>query len=144
MKFDDRGREIPDTKPVAVPLNFRKPLPVAEMVRRMVIRELSQKVAAKGQESFEEADDFEVGDEPELRSRYELDETVVDRKFVAEDLKDDRINRTKGSSDKSTNRTDKETGQNRRDDLSRRKSDSDGRNKPAKGKSEADEAEDDE
>ena len=40
----------------------------------MIRNEVSSRAQAEGYETFEEADDFEVGDEPELRTPYELDD----------------------------------------------------------------------
>lgn len=84
MALTKEGREKLDTTPVAVPLKFKRPLPIAELVRKMVIREVSGKAAQRGAESFDEADDFDVNDDPELKSPYELDEDQINNKFVAE------------------------------------------------------------
>jgi len=64
MRYDEFGRELPDTTPVARPAGFRPPPTLTEQIRRMVRGELSQQAAAAGQETFEEADDFDVDDDP--------------------------------------------------------------------------------
>lgn len=71
---DENGFEIPDPTPIALPVDFERPPTIQELVQRLVKYEMSAAAAAAGEESFEEADDFEVGDEPELRSPYELDD----------------------------------------------------------------------
>lgn len=61
-----------DTRPVARPVGWRAPEPLAEMVRRLVRTELSQQAAQLGAETFEEADDFDVGDDYDPVSPWEL------------------------------------------------------------------------
>lgn len=65
MKFDKEGREVPDPRPVAVPIGFRRPESLTNQIRRMVRNELSQVAAARGVESFREANDFELEDDAE-------------------------------------------------------------------------------
>lgn len=74
-KYDEKGREILDPQPLAVPAGFKKPAPLADQVRRLVRAQLSDIAASQGYESFEEADDFDVDDEPLLQSDWE---TVFD------------------------------------------------------------------
>lgn len=62
--------EIPDPTPVEVPL-FR-PLSIHEEMKRFIRSEMSRQAAEAGQESFEEADDFDVGDDDEIVSPYEM------------------------------------------------------------------------
>lgn len=67
MKFDKRGRELPDATPIAVPLGARKPESLVEMMRRLIRQDMSLHAADQGRETFDEANDFEVPDEdPEL------------------------------------------------------------------------------
>lgn len=65
--------EFPDPTPLHVPIGFRRPPSLTEMIQRYVRIELSEQAAAKHQaETFEEADDFLVDDDPELLSPYEI------------------------------------------------------------------------
>lgn len=67
MKFDDKGRELPDPTPIEVPAGFKRPETLAEQIRRLVRHE--QFAAAMGRphaETFDEANDFEVDDDGEL------------------------------------------------------------------------------
>lgn len=75
-KFDARGREIPDPTPIEVPAGARRPETLQEMVRRFMRVEMSKAGQAEGFESFEEADDFDVGDDDDLKSEYELDDAA--------------------------------------------------------------------
>lgn len=73
-KLDDNGCEVLDDTPVAMPVRFGRAENLSETVRRLVAGELSGYAASQGFESFDEADDFEVGDDYDPRSRYELDD----------------------------------------------------------------------
>lgn len=72
--LDERGREVLDPTPVSMPVGFKRPMSIQEQIRILVKTELSRKAHEEGNETFDEADDFVIGDEPELRSRYELDD----------------------------------------------------------------------
>lgn len=88
--LDKDGNEIPDPNPIALPVDFERPPTIAELVQRLVRYEMSNAAGQEGEETFEEADDFEVGDEPELRSPYELDDEQVNARigdFIEEEPK---------------------------------------------------------
>lgn len=63
MRHDEKGREIPDPRPMEMPLGLRKPESMEEMIRRFVRVEASRIAQKEGMETFEEADDFEVEDD---------------------------------------------------------------------------------
>lgn len=72
--YDAQGRFIPDPTPMAPAVGFKESPSMVEIIRRMVRDErLAQDLDATGFETFDEADDFEVGDEnaDELRSGFE-------------------------------------------------------------------------
>lgn len=70
--LDEHGRELPDPTPIAPPVGFRRQPSLAEQIRAMVRSErLRQEAEAQGFETFEEADDFEVGDDYDPTSPYE-------------------------------------------------------------------------
>lgn len=74
-QYDDQGREIPDPRPMSLPSGWDRPLSLSEQIKRMVRVELSRQAVDDGQESFEEADDFDVEDEEaEFLSPYEVSE----------------------------------------------------------------------
>lgn len=66
------GQLVPDPVPMAPPVGFRPQPSLPELIRQQV-RLASLEAARNGDESFEEADDFDVGDDVELKSPYELD-----------------------------------------------------------------------
>lgn len=69
-----RAYEIPDPDPMAPPLNFKRQPTIAEQMQAMVRSELLRREAeAAGMESFEESEDFEVGDN-EPFSPFEMQE----------------------------------------------------------------------
>lgn len=68
------GKEILDPTPIAPPVGYMRQPSLAEQVRQMVISErLRQEAEAAGMESFEDADDFDVGDDFDPSSPYEQD-----------------------------------------------------------------------
>lgn len=70
--LDQYGREQPDPTPVAPPVGYKKVPTMVDHVRALVAHELSQAAAAAGHESFEEANDFDVGEEYEPETPYEV------------------------------------------------------------------------
>lgn len=65
------GWEVPNQTPLNLPLGFKRPETLAEQVQRLVRFSVSQYAASQGQETFEEADDFDCGDDSEPGSPYE-------------------------------------------------------------------------
>lgn len=67
------GRLIPDPTPIAPPVGYKKQPSMVEIVRDMVRSEqLAAAARASGKETFEESEDFDVGDDPDLmRSPWE-------------------------------------------------------------------------
>lgn len=76
-EVDDRKEfELPDPTPMAPPLGYKRSPSLAENMRAMIRGEMSRLAAERGFESFEEADDFQIGDDYEPSSPHELDESV--------------------------------------------------------------------
>lgn len=71
-KLNKTGAEIHNEPPVAVPANYKRPPTLAEQVRQMCRTHLSRMAQEQGQESWEDADDFEVGDDFDPSSPHEL------------------------------------------------------------------------
>lgn len=70
--LDENGHEVVSSVPVAPPLGYKKQPTMVEHIRNLVRSEhLRVAAEAAGQESFEEADDFEVGDDFDPSSPYE-------------------------------------------------------------------------
>jgi len=71
-RLDPKGREIVDPVPVAPPIGYIKQESLHEQIARMVRSErLRQEAEAAGFETFEEADDFDVGDDYDPSSTFE-------------------------------------------------------------------------
>lgn len=73
MPFDKRGWEIPDPVPFATTVPMQRPPTLEETIARLVRQEVSKRAAAEGYETWEEADDFAVGEE-DPSSIHELDD----------------------------------------------------------------------
>lgn len=69
--LNDDGTEFNDGKPVAVPVRYKRPPTLQEEIARMVRTRISEHAMKHGRESFEQADDFSVGDDYDPRSPYE-------------------------------------------------------------------------
>lgn len=68
----ENGEEIMDPTPIAPPVGYKKAPTIAEQVRNLIRSErLRHEAEAQGYESFEESDDFNVGDDFDPRSPYE-------------------------------------------------------------------------
>lgn len=64
--------ETPDPTPMALPVNYSHPPTLRDQIRQMVRSErLAQAARDCGAETFEEADDFDVGDDLDPKSPYE-------------------------------------------------------------------------
>lgn len=69
IKYEDL-----DYTPVSIPLRFTRKSSLSEVVRHMVRSEQLAKAAEEmGYETFEEADDFDVGDDYDPHSPYEME-----------------------------------------------------------------------
>lgn len=66
------GKEIFSPIPVAAPVNWKKPKSVQEMMVKYM-RDASEYAARSGHETFEEAEDFDIGEEDDFESPWELD-----------------------------------------------------------------------
>lgn len=65
------NREETDSQPMEIPAGFRKPESMEEMVQRLVRRQVSEAAEARGDETFEESEDFEIDDMFDPSSPYE-------------------------------------------------------------------------
>lgn len=73
--LNERGHEVPDPTPMALPVGVKRPLSLREQIQRFVREELSAVSAQQGHETFEEADDFDIEDEDDghkFASKWEL------------------------------------------------------------------------
>lgn len=81
LKLNEKGQEIPDPKPVEIPVGFKKPDSIQDMIRRLVHNEFA--VQKRGDvESFQEADDFDVDDDFDSIDRGTLYERDFDLALV--------------------------------------------------------------
>lgn len=72
LYLDSYGRELPDPTPIAPPVGYTKQPSMVDHVRALVARSLSERAAELGAETFEEANDFEIGDDYEPETPYEV------------------------------------------------------------------------
>lgn len=60
VKHTDDGYELPDPTPIEVPLRYRRAPSLDERIKRLLVGELSRRAEARGDETFEQANDFDV------------------------------------------------------------------------------------
>lgn len=72
LHHDKEGRELPDPTPVAPPVGYVKQKSMTEIIREQVRSHHLQAAAeAQGLETFEEAEDFDIGDDLDPSTPYE-------------------------------------------------------------------------
>ncbi|UDN67897.1 hypothetical protein [robinz microvirus RP_175] len=88
MPLDKDGREVPDTTPVVLRFRGRETTNFDD-IRQFIRREMSDAAARGGQETFEEANDFDVGDDdmPKSPHEYSADQEDEDRDIVENEEK---------------------------------------------------------
>lgn len=69
--LDKNGHEVVSDEPKALPVSM-KPRSHFDQIREFIRQEVSRQAVAEGKETFEEADDFEVGDDYDPSSPWEL------------------------------------------------------------------------
>jgi len=72
--------ETLDNTPVSLPVRLTRPLSEYDRFRNIIRTELSQQAASQGLETFEEADDFDVQDDFDPKSPWELEFDPVTQK----------------------------------------------------------------
>lgn len=75
IRQDKYGHETLDPTPMALPLDHEIPESIEDKIKRLIASErFQQSMEAQGYETFDEADDFDVGDdfEAEPNSQWEL------------------------------------------------------------------------
>lgn len=68
-----RGEEIPDPTPLEIPAGFTRPRSLQEDIAAMMSAAVQQELAERGVETFEEANNFETGEDEEFFSPHEDD-----------------------------------------------------------------------
>lgn len=79
--LNNAGEEVPDPEPIEIPAQFlTRPSTLAELRRMFNIAQME--AAQSGRETFEEADDFDIPDEPVVASRWEIPADNYDAAFL--------------------------------------------------------------
>lgn len=81
---EDGRKEVPDQTPVELPIGYKAPETLEQLMVRMIRNaEFNRIREAAGAETFEEADDFDVEEENDGLSQYQLnqmqEETPIER-----------------------------------------------------------------
>lgn len=81
-----KGQEVVDPNPVAVPTGLGRSETLSEQIRRLIRTLLSEQAGADGEETFEEADDFDVGDDFDPTTPYEMNFDPVLQREVSPEM----------------------------------------------------------
>lgn len=73
LSLDQDGSEIVDSRPMEIPVGFRRPPSLQEQIQRFVRVEMSERAHARGEETFEESEYFGEEDRIDASSPYELE-----------------------------------------------------------------------
>lgn len=75
-----RGEVLPDT-PASIPVRFKRTSALTDAMKAFIRDEISRRAGDEGYETFEESDDFNVGDDHDPHSPHEqsLDEELDGR-----------------------------------------------------------------
>lgn len=84
--LNEKGQEVLDPTPMAPPLGYVKQPSIIDIIRDRVRTELSRRAAELGHDSFEDADDFDVGDDYDPKSPYEQEFDPPSNKVMMKEL----------------------------------------------------------
>lgn len=101
--IDKNGREVVDSRPVEIPLKFKRSLTLEERIANVIRAQSVQRDLARVNMSFEEEDNFDTGEadlRPEFNSPYEenfdkSEQLTNDLKTIAAAKKEAAENRRK-------------------------------------------------
>lgn len=91
-ELDERGRELVNPLSLEVPSGYKRPESLQEQIKRLIRTDLSYQAALQGHETFEEANDFDCGEDDEPPKTY--------HEMVAEYPMVDQNGRNRGPQDK--------------------------------------------
>ncbi len=81
-KYDKNNCECPDKTPIEIPLGYTAPESLSDLIARIVHNQNFQaQLNAQGADTIEEAEDFDTGDDDEIKSEHEMSEMLDE--FVA-------------------------------------------------------------
>jgi hypothetical protein len=83
--IDQNGKEVNNPMPLAVDSGLKRPPTLKEQIQRVLRQEVSAQAHAQGHETFEEAQDFDIGlDDDEPLSGYEVVDMVPEEPVAME------------------------------------------------------------
>lgn len=76
--YNKKGEELPDPRPTALHIDVEAEMPLHQKIMRAIQSDgWNRKMQEQGMETFEEANDFDVPDDPEFKSFHQDDEGDV-------------------------------------------------------------------
>lgn len=96
LNKNSNGDEVPDPTPMEPPIGWIEPPSMVELIRKMIRDNELEKGLSTEHGSFEEEDDFEIGDDGEdLRSGWENDFEPREVELVREKIEADKAAKAK-------------------------------------------------
>lgn len=71
------GKEKADPTPAALPVGYKHPLSLDQKIQLMVRSAVSAAADEQGYETFDEANDFEIGDNDPMDSTFDDEDTAI-------------------------------------------------------------------
>lgn len=89
MKYNKHGEELPDNTPVSLTVHQRQALDKYELIKRQILAAVQAAAEYEGEETFEEANDFDVEDDdvpltPAERAEIEFSDLKRTANYVRE------------------------------------------------------------
>ncbi len=85
--INEKGQEVLDPTPVEMPLGYNRPENLVDKIRRLIKTETLYGAKKYDRETFDEADDFDIGDEYDPHSVHELtDDQELEPRFTPEQI----------------------------------------------------------
>ena len=80
INLNERGQEVLDPRPLAIPVGFQRPPTLQEQIRRLMRYEYDnlRRAGVDDVETPEEAEDFDTGEDLDIRTPYEIDDDPVE------------------------------------------------------------------
>ena len=86
--LDKNGHELCDQTTMELPSGFKRPETLAEQVQRLVRTTVSREAHLAGAETFEESEDFDVGDETDPATPYEAHfDPILGKEITADEFR---------------------------------------------------------
>lgn len=94
--LDERGFELPNPVPIQKSLKIKRPPTLQEQIRRIIKTDLSNQAMSQGFETFDQANDFDIDEDPLPTSQYEAQDMIAEeprtvKKEISKEIIDEAV-----------------------------------------------------